>query len=72
MFGIYDPIIKFNNAFRAMSKDEIDIYQTHPINKLDIAQGVIHVGVDEEEKSCYDHVVATGHTCVNPYCLECK
>jgi len=26
----------------------------------------------EEEETCYDRAVATGHTCINPYCSECK
>jgi hypothetical protein len=25
-----------------------------------------------DEETCYDRAVATGHTCINPYCSECK
>lgn len=72
MFGINDPKITFNDAFRVMDQEAIDFYLSNPIRKLDVAQGVIHSKVEEKEESCYDHAVATGHTCINPHCIDCK
>jgi ribosomal protein L12E/L44/L45/RPP1/RPP2 len=38
----------------------------------DEQQDAAHPEEDEQEETCYDRAVATGHTCINPYCSECK
>lgn len=37
------------------------------LNLLNGIQDVVYV-----EETCYDRAIATGYTCINPYCSECK
>ena len=41
-------------------------------SKLFLADVKSELQADPTEESCYDRAVATGHTCINPYCADCK